>query len=167
MTLRLILTRHAKSSWSDPIMDDHDRPLNNRGRASAKAVGTWLAARGHVPEAALVSSAARTRETWERASEAFDPAPNASIRPDLYHAEPEAMLAALRDATDQVVMMVAHNPGTAYFAQGIVDAPPPDARFAQYPTGATTVIDFETADWGGVDWRMGRIVDLVFARDLI
>ncbi|SMH49694.1 histidine phosphatase family protein [Maritimibacter sp. HL-12] len=166
MTLRLILTRHAKSSWSDPIIDDHDRPLNNRGRAAARAIGGWLAARGHVPDAALVSSAARTRETWEHVAEAFDAAPSPSIRPDLYQAEPAAMLATLREATGKLVMLVAHNPGTAYFAQGIVETPPPDARFARYPTGATTVIDFDADDWGRVDWRSGRIVDLVFPRDL-
>ncbi len=149
------------------MMDDHERPLNNRGRASAQAVGAWLAARGYVPDEALVSSATRTRETWELIAGAFDAAPAAVIRPDLYHAEPEGMLAALREATGRVVMMVAHNPGAAYFAQGIVEVPPPDARFGRYPTAATTVIDFEFSDWGGVVWRSGRIVDLVFARDLI
>jgi len=167
MTLRLILTRHAKSSWADPMMDDHERPLNNRGRASAQAVGAWLAERKYVPDEALVSSAARTRETWEHVAEAFDAAPAPKILPDLYHAEPEAMLAALRETTGRVVMMVAHNPGTAYFAQGIVDAPPPDARFARYPTATTAVIDFDLDDWSGVLWRSGRIVETVFARDLI
>ena len=43
---RLILTRHAKSSWDDPAMPDHDRPLNDRGRAAAVQLGVWLASRG-------------------------------------------------------------------------------------------------------------------------
>jgi phosphohistidine phosphatase len=167
MTLRLILTRHAKSSWSDPMTDDHERPLNNRGRASARAIGAWLAERGYLPDEALVSSAARTRETWDLVAGAFDAAPEPVIRPDLYHAEPEAMLAALREAKGRVVMMVAHNPGMAYFAQGIVDVAPPDVRFARYPTAATTVVDFDLDDWDGLVWRAGRVVDLVFARDLI
>ena len=50
MTLRLILTRHAKSSWDDPLMSDHDRPLNERGKAAAADLGNWLASRGYVPE---------------------------------------------------------------------------------------------------------------------
>ncbi len=167
MTLRLILTRHAKSSWDDDMIDDHDRPLNKRGRRAAVAVGTWLNARGFIPDEALVSSARRTRETWDLMAEALDDAPAASIRPDLYHAEPEAMLAALHEATGEVVAMVAHNPGTAYFAQAIADMPPADARFARYPTAATTVIEFDAEDWSGVTWRSGRIVDYVFARDLM
>ena len=50
MTLRLILTRHAKSSWDDPLMSDHDRPLNERGKAAAADLGNWLASRGYVPD---------------------------------------------------------------------------------------------------------------------
>ena len=42
---RLILTRHAKSAWDDPTLDDHDRPLNDRGRRSARALGDWLGTR--------------------------------------------------------------------------------------------------------------------------
>ena len=166
MTLRLILTRHAKSSWDDLMMDDHDRPLNKRGRAAATAVGQWLAARGYVPVEAIVSSSERTRETWDLAAQAFETHTELTIRPDLYHAEPEALLAALRAARGEVVIMIAHNPGIAYFAQGLVQEPPADARFARYPTAATAVIDFDEDEWGSVAWRSGEVVDYVFARDL-
>ena len=47
---RLILTRHAKSSWDDPGMDDHDRPLNSRGLRDAPAMGQWLRDKGHLPD---------------------------------------------------------------------------------------------------------------------
>lgn len=166
MTLRLILTRHAKSSWDDMMVDDHDRPLNKRGRAAAAAIGEWLAAKGYVPDEALVSSSERTRETWDRVARAFGSHVELTIRPDLYQAEPEAMLAALRAAKGDVVMMIAHNPGIAYFAQGLVEDPPADARFARYPTAATSVIDFDEDDWGSVTWRSGKVVELVFARDI-
>lgn len=167
MTLRLILTRHAKSSWGDPLTDDHARPLNSRGRASARAIGGWLASRSYVPDQALVSSAERTRETWALVAEAFDLPPKPEIRAELYHAEPEAMLATLRAATGRVVMIIAHNPGTAYFAQGLVAEPPADSRFDRYPTAATTVIDFDLERWDQVTWRSGQIVDFVAPRDLV
>jgi len=167
MSVRLILTRHAKSSWDDPMMDDHDRPLNQRGRKSAAAIGLWLAENGYVPDQALVSSAQRTRETWELMAEAFDAQPALTVRKDLYHAEPEAMLAALREADARVVVMVGHNPGTAYFAQAVVSSMPADARFSRYPTGATAIIDFPEDDWGSVTWRRGKVIDLAFPRDLI
>ena len=65
MTLQLILMRHAKSSWDDPAAADFDRPLNGRGRRSAKALGHWLRQRGWLPDRVLCSSARRTRETLD------------------------------------------------------------------------------------------------------
>ena len=53
MTCRLILIRHAKSSWDDPMADDHARVLNGRGRASAAAIGGWLAAKSYLPDVVL------------------------------------------------------------------------------------------------------------------
>src|SRR6056297_2318257 len=63
---RLVLMRHAKSSWGDPGLDDHDRPLNKRGKQSAKALGDWLRAQTIVVDQALVSSSVRTVETMQR-----------------------------------------------------------------------------------------------------
>ena len=62
MTRRLILMRHAKSSWDNPFAEDHQRPLNGRGKRSAKAIGEWLRAQGYLPDQILSSSATRTRE---------------------------------------------------------------------------------------------------------
>ena len=70
---RLILTRHAKSSWEDPLTPDHDRPLNERGRAAAADLGQWLASRGYVPGQVLCSDALRTRKTWAGIAPAIPP----------------------------------------------------------------------------------------------
>ena len=58
--LRLILMRHAKSDWSHLDLSDHDRPLNNRGKASAAALGDWLRVKSYLPDQVLSSTAART-----------------------------------------------------------------------------------------------------------
>lgn len=167
MTLRLILTRHAKSSWDDPMMDDFDRPLNKRGRKSAKALGRWLVEKGYRPDLALVSASERTRETWGIVSSKFvDAAPPARFLPELFHAEPEPMLATLREAEGPTVMLIGHNPGMSFFARALIETPPADVRFERYPTGATSVIDFDLDDWRQVIWRSGRVVDFVVPRDL-
>lgn len=166
MTLRLILTRHAKSDWGDPMLDDHDRPLNKRGRASARAIGAWLAENGYVAGEALVSTALRTRETWNLIREAVD-GPKATLVPELYLAEPEAMLFALQGAEAPVVQMVAHNPGSAYLAQALAEHPPADSRFEHYPTCATTIFEFDIDNWEDVRWRSGRVVDFKVPRDLL
>ena len=89
----VILLRHAKSSWTDPALADHDRPLNDRGRGAAPAMGEWLARRDLVPDLVVCSSAVRARETVERMASAVPGMPRAVIEPRLYHAEPAAMLA--------------------------------------------------------------------------
>jgi len=166
MTLRLILTRHAKSSWDDPLQSDHDRVLNDRGRQSAAAIGGWLARFGYVADQVLCSTAQRTRETWDLVSKELPTAPHAEYLGTLYLAEPDQMLSALQGATGQTVMMIAHNPGAAFVAEGLAQNPPEDGRFHRYPTGATTVLDFDADSWSDVTWNSGRVVDFIVPRDL-
>jgi phosphohistidine phosphatase len=167
MTRRLILTRHAKSSWDDPGLDDYDRPLNWRGRKSAEAIGDWLRANGHVPDEVLISGARRTVDTWGRM--APDMPADVVMRsvPALYHAGPQTMLNVLRAATAPIVMLIGHNPGMAEFAERLVAAPPDHPRFADYPTTATTVMDFDIDSWAQADWHGGRVIGFTVPRDLI
>ena len=159
---RLILTRHAKSSWDDPSMPDHDRPLNDRGRRAARALGDWLASRGYEPEEVLCSTAARTRETWERVALApLEVRPLLRFEPGLYHAAPEQMLAMLRTASAPTVMMLGHNPGIAAFAAMLPARVPVDPAFRRYPTAATLVVDFQIDNWADLQPGQGSVLDFV------
>lgn len=167
MPLRLILVRHAKSSWDDPALDDHARPLNGRGRRSATAIGKWLAGEGYLPERALSSDSARTRETWARiAAELPDPPQPEWLR-RLYHATPKIMLEVLRNAgTASPVLLLGHNPGMAAAAQAFATAAPDHPKFARYPTAATTVYDVELENWSAMAWGTGTVRDFVVPREL-
>lgn len=167
MSLRLILTRHAKSSWSQSRLGDHERPLNARGRRSADAIGDWLTAKGYQPEQALVSSAARTQETWGRIAARLPKAPTPDMLPGLYLAEPEEMLAILHQASAALVMLIAHNPGSAQLAQYLAKSAPAHTDFHRYPTAATTVFDFAADDWRTVNRHSGQVIDFVIPRELI
>ncbi|MTH65057.1 SixA phosphatase family protein [Paracoccus shanxieyensis] len=159
---RLILTRHAKSSWDDPGQPDHDRPLNDRGRRSARALGDWLASRGYEPEEVLCSTSQRTRETWERVAVApLEVRPRIRFEPKLYHASPDQMLNVLRSAEAPTVMMLGHNPGIAEFAALLPARPPMDPDFRRYPTAATLVVDFQIDDWSDVQAGQGSVLDFV------
>jgi phosphohistidine phosphatase len=157
---RLILTRHAKSAWDDPLIEDHDRPLNARGRRSALELGEWLHSRGYEPDQVLCSSAARTRETWARALAApLEVTPKVEVMDGLYHASPDVMLKLLQGATGDCVMMLGHNPGIAEFAQMLPAKPPHHPDFARYPTAATLVVDFDADGWGGIRPGQGSVLD--------
>jgi phosphohistidine phosphatase len=159
---RLILMRHAKSSWDDPLMDDHARPLNGRGRVSARVVGDWLRNKAYIPDQVLSSSSARTRETFARLGFVCD----TQFLDRLYHADPEIMLRTLRGATGNSVLMLGHNPGIAWFAQNILTVAPPHSRFYDYPTCATLVADFAVENWNDIGTGTGKAVDFIIPREL-
>jgi phosphohistidine phosphatase len=163
---RLILVRHAKSSWNDPARADHDRPLNARGRHAAPRIGRWLAAQGAVPDEVLTSPAARTRETWAlMAPELPGPVPVRTV-PALYLAAPATMLQTLRGATGATVLMLGHNPGIAEFAALLAADPPEDPEFRRYPTGAATLFDLGETPWPAVTGRSGRVAGFTVPRRL-
>ncbi|MCU0816609.1 MAG: histidine phosphatase family protein [Cypionkella sp.] len=164
---RLILTRHAKSSWDDPLTPDHDRPLNERGKAAAADLGQWLASRGYVPDEVLCSDALRTRKTFSGIAPALPATPVLELKPALYHAGPDVMLAVLRHAKGNVVMMIGHNPGISEFAARILAHPPHNPEFARYPTGATLVADFAVDSWDQVGFGMGVVDDFIIPREIV
>lgn len=158
----LLLLRHAKSSWADPGRDDHERALNGRGRRGAAAIGAWIAEAGLLPDQVLCSDATRTQETWARLSLPGTP----SLMPELYHANAEVMLDVLQSASGSRVLVIGHNPGIAEFCDKLCKTPPDHLRFAQYPTGALTVITFDFDDWSDVTWHVGRVSHFLTPQDL-
>ena len=165
MSLTLILTRHAKSDWSTQTPSDHARPLNARGRKSASVLGDWIRAlpAGQRPQQALSSSAARTRETLALMELSIAE----TFTERLYLATPEVMLRALQEAEAERVLMLGHNPGIAEFAHQLVDHTPDHARFEDYPTGATTLIQFDICKWSDLRLGTGRVLDFVVPRELL
>lgn len=163
MTRTLILTRHAKSSWGTPGQQDHDRPLNKRGRQSAEVLGGWFREQGLQPDQVLSSSSKRTRETYDGLRLKAE----ADFTDHLYHASADQMLRVLSRASGEVVLMLGHNPGIGAFAVELAVAPSSHPRFYDYPTGATTVLQFGIDDWQQLAWANGKVVDFVIPRELL
>lgn len=157
---RLILIRHAKSSWSNAETADRDRPLNLRGQQAAESVGAWLTQEGLQPDQVLSSSATRCRQTWQGISVSLKADVPVNFEAGLYLAGPMEMLAHLHKATGQTVMMLGHMPGIGDFARSLRrDPPPAHEMFQKYPTGAVTVLDFRIDDW-----REAQLGTAVFVR---
>jgi phosphohistidine phosphatase len=163
MTRTLILTRHAKSSWDNPNLDDHDRPLNKRGVRSAHALAGWFREVDLTPDQVLSSSSKRTGETFTGLELETPP----EFTRSLYHAPASQMFEVLSHATGNMVLMLGHNPGIADFAARLTNEHPDHPRFIDYPSGATLVLSFEIDDWSLLRWSSGSVVDFVVPRDLL
>ncbi len=146
---RLILFRHGRAEPDSVTGDDFDRRLAPRGVLESAAMGASLADLGFMPDAVLVSTSARTRDTWEALQPSF---PDAEVRfePDLYHADSGALRYAAKRAgkTANTVMIVAHNPGLQELAvQLLLEGSAPSELISQaqrkFPPGATAVFLFD------------------------
>ena len=166
--MKLIMMRHAKSSWDDPGLADFSRPLNGRGRKSADAIGRWLAREGHVPDSLLCSSSARTKETWSLVRPHFPRGCREEFDRSLYHGgAPEIRRKLAGAGGARCVMVIGHNPSIQHFAASMVRSSPPHPDFPRFPTAATLVAEFQLEDWREVDWRTGHAIEFVVPRELI
>src|SRR5262245_51274897 len=109
----LMLLRHAEAEKKSAAGDDHARALTERGREEARRVGRWLRERRTALDAALVSDAARARQTYEAARQAFPALPEPVFSRRLYLATPGELFALLQGQAAAVAasMLVGHNPG--------------------------------------------------------
>jgi phosphohistidine phosphatase len=164
------VVRHAKSSWDDAALADHDRPLAPRGRKALRRMGDHLRDSRIVPELVLCSSALRARQTLDGLRPVLGERPGTTIEPGLYGAGAGALVNRLRQVDDDVacVLLVGHNPGVADLVELLDDAREVTEDDA-FPTGAIAVLDVEVP-WRSLDrgeatlaslWtpRQGLVVD--------
>jgi phosphohistidine phosphatase len=146
----LILLRHAKSSWDDAGLADHDRPLAGRGLDDAPEMGRRLARRGIAPDLVLTSSARRARMTAELVvAELGQPDCRIEIESAIYLASPGELLAVIAgvDAARRALLVVGHNPGMTQLANMLV----PELGLANLPTAGIVAVHCDTDRWAGID----------------
>jgi phosphohistidine phosphatase len=141
---RLVLVRHAEAG-SAPL--DRDRLLTPRGEREAEAVGAWLAELGVAPGRVVVSTARRTRQTWDRARAALVRAPEAELDERVYENTVDGLFEVVRE-TDQAVAtlaVVGHNPAIGQLAHDLDDgdgsASARQEVGRRFPAGAVAVFD--------------------------
>ena len=164
MTRRLILIRHAKSGWDNIYADDHARTLTERGQKAAQRIGVWLAEKDYSPDLILTSDATRALQTTTMIKRGRNKSALIEEIAMLYHAAPETIQEYAQKTAAKTVAIVGHNPGIGMAARWLVTYAPAHRRFDDYPTCATTVIDFEDADW--VKPGKGIATDFTVPRDL-
>lgn len=164
----LTLIRHAKSSWDDAPIDDHNRPLNERGLRCAPTVGrflakTYLGANGTpallpCPDRLVTSSALRAKHTAELIAaelKSADPVTDHA----LYLAAPKSLLQAVREFSNRWshVVMVGHNPGISDFAARLLKR----HDIEEMPTCAVALLELPCDDWNATGWDEARLVGYI------
>ena len=166
---RLHLLRHAKSSWRDAALPDHDRPLAPRGERAAARLAVWLEESEVRPQLVLCSTATRARATLAVVAPALGD-PETSFEHGLYHAAAAGVLERIREIEDTIeeAMLVGHNPGLQDLCLLLAAASSleRDRVAAKLPTGALVSIELDVDEWADAAPGRGRITSVVVPRDL-
>lgn len=143
----LLLLRHAKSSWKDSSLPDHDRPLNKRGKRDAPRMGRLLRKEGLVPDVMISSTAVRARRTAELVAERCGYAGEIELRDELYHAAPAGVLDVVSRVEGEParVLVVGHNPTLEALLLRLTGE---DHRF---PTAALAHLTVDIDDWSELE----------------
>ena len=157
----LLLLRHAKSSWEDRSLSDHDRPLSERGERDAPRMGQLLRSEGLWPDLILSSTARRARRTAELLvadpdEDAPDDDTDLRYLSELYLADPEDYLVAVRRVGGRAesVLVVGHNPGLEMLLQSLTD------EWHRLPTAALARIDLPIDAWTDLEPGGGELAGL-------
>jgi len=146
MQRTLVVIRHAKSSWANPLQSDFDRSLNERGMADAPDIGQRLKKLGIIPDLIIASSAKRTRQTAKRIAKevGYDPE-NIKWEEKLYHCIPSVFEDVIYDADEKVmtIFIVAHNPGIT----GFVNQIDPAFSIDNMPTCGVVAAHINATEW--------------------
>jgi phosphohistidine phosphatase len=170
--LTLILLRHAKSSWIDPDLGDHERQLTKRGAKAAGRMGRYIAENNLTPDLILCSDAIRTRATLALVLQAFgSPQPQTIIAEDLYLASPGTILTTIASQAGDArsIMVIGHNPGMHALALSL-PAHGEKSDFAElaikYPTAGLVEIAFDIEAWDALQPATGVLKRFIVPRSL-
>lgn len=145
---RLFVLRHAKSSWTNSFLADHDRPLAARGERAAAALADHVAMIDPPPSLVLCSTARRAQDTLEPLRARLPESTEIRLEDDLYGAAGTELLDRLRTVSDDVesVMVVGHNPGLEELVRGLGrdgDAQLIARVHSKFPTAALATLAFD------------------------
>ncbi|MBC7885937.1 MAG: histidine phosphatase family protein [Saprospiraceae bacterium] len=154
---KVIIIRHAKSSWNDFNLSDFDRPLDSRGLRDAPLMAERLKKAGHIPQILISSNALRAKTTANYFSTVFDL--DVRLVPSLYHGQPDDYLNVITELEEDIktVALFGHNPGITYIANlikpGCTD---------NIPTCGIIVATLSDMMWEEADWNKMTLTELMY-----
>ena len=164
----LTLLRHAKSGWDDPTLPDAQRPLNDKGRRAARAIGRHLAREGIGFDHAIASPATRVAETIAAVEVAYGRPLEAAVDKRLYLASPAEIMTMVGEQSDAIgrLLVVGHNPGLEELVLDLAaESDARDAAEAKFPTATLAQLTWE-GDWTSPGRGGATLVRFTRPRDL-
>ncbi len=159
----LLILRHAKSSWKNRNLSDHDRPLNKRGKRDAPRIGLLLRREGIIPDLIITSSAERALTTVEAVADACGYGEEIRVERSFYHGSSTVYYEILSKLPEFVsrVLVVGHNPGLENFLEDLI------GRWERLPTAALASLTLPLNSWTEFDEEVeGHLEDLWLPREL-
>ena len=142
----ILILRHAKSSWKELRIPDHDRSLNKRGKRTAPIMGQRLASKEFQPQHIISSTAKRAFDTASIvANEINYDEGRIETNRHLFHAWPDDMIKVISQCDDSIdkLMIVGHNPGMTMLANQLLSM----NRFENIPTAGLVTISIDINHW--------------------
>lgn len=161
----LLLVRHAKSSWKDQALADHDRILNKRGERDAPRMGEYLVKNGYIPEKIITSSAIRALTTARiLANELKYNLKNVVVDKNVYGAMPSQILKIIHGIDNNVesLMIIGHNPTITELVMQLTDH-----EIYNIPTCGIAIIQLKTISWSEIDNKCATLLEYVYPKKLI
>ncbi len=153
---RLLLVRHAKSSWNNPSLHDFDRPLNKRGFRDAPFMGQRLAALDNMPTRIITSPAKRAFATAAIIAQKMAiQEKQITTDENLYLADRSTILDLIKGLDNKLheILIVGHNPGMTDLANHLQNDP-----IDNIPTCGLFCLDFEVSSWQTITRGSGRLL---------
>ncbi|MGE5106513.1 MAG: SixA phosphatase family protein [Sphingobacteriales bacterium] len=154
----VLLIRHAKSSWDDPMMIDFERPLNERGKKDASIMAGRIKGKKINIDAFISSPAKRAKKTAKLFAEEYKYKENKIIyKSELYNADSSTFYEVIESADNeyQTIAIFSHNPGITYFVNELTEV-----KLDDMPTCAVFVLQADCNKWK--DFRKAKKKFLFF-----
>ncbi|WP_104110762.1 histidine phosphatase family protein [Arthrobacter sp. N199823] len=166
---RLILMRHSKAAF--PLgVEDHDRPLAQRGHTEAPLAGKWMMENGVVPDFILCSSALRTRQTCTWVCQQLgEKAPTPKLESGLYAAGATSMLSVINHVPETVgtLLVITHMPGVQALALRLASRDSDQDAYMDlasgFPTSSFAVLE-HSSQWATLDGQDAELKNFVVPR---
>lgn len=157
----LILIRHAKSSWSNPLLEDFERPLNKRGAKNAPFMAKILKQKEVNPDLIISSPSKRTKDTLDFFIKEFDYKGEIIFEESIYEAPYINILKVIKNIDDKhkTIFLFGHNPGFNDLADFLL------GRFEDnIPTCGVLKINFDTNYWKNISKDNSKLIFFNFPK---